>query len=667
MRRNLVGPRAVVTLATVVLALFAAGSAFAQGTSTYSDDWRVVSIPNQYITGKLGVSGTASSYDTAGRWSVVLAGGDPEVKGDDGIPLVFMGDVSPAGYFGYWKVKVGTKIYIIGDSNSGYWSKTPVYYATPPAGYGVGRSGGFIDSEWTITETAVAVATVRIRMSLVRDQVRFELLLTNKAKTAASIGLQMHGDVTINSGDLNEFAFIPGIGYVRQGASLVGPRATLLSGSSIPAVLEVVDAVEAPVTDARLTLGQQDAVMPDYVAFGEWNQVCSTAPATWWLPTDFAPDPLESISDLAYVLCWSPRALAAGASKKIVTYYGCGAASAAWNYRAGARMEVDSAALAVQGPRALKYNTDDAKTTSGDVDPTPFTVKAYLYNMAIDPGPYNLEDVTVTLYLPKGLELEAQVPAQTAQQTIGSVDVNSEALPVSWSITANGRYCGELEYFVTARAASGWQQVVSRKIMVPATKQSVLRSGYQLVSVPFTFNNPGIDHVFGLSKGTYGARYYDPKTGQYLPLSQLKAGQSFWLYYSGVPFGGNLPFTVAADAAIVGHDTGKQTKEQYVDIQPGWNLVGNPFVYPVYWGQVMVYNRVTNTTVSLDQAVTNNWLSKTIFTWIPDSGAYESFKDGGKLLLPWRGYWVRAKYPVTLVFRPAVFLGTDVTANADGT
>ena len=74
-----------------------------------------------------------------------------------------------------------------------------------------------------------------------------------------------------------------------------------------------------------------------------------------------------------------------------------------------------------------------------------------------------------------------------------------------------GEYSGALQYFITARASSGWQQVVSRTIMVPATKWCLLRGGYQLVNVPFTFNNMAIEHAFsppgsGLPRGSFAGK-----------------------------------------------------------------------------------------------------------------------------------------------------------------
>jgi hypothetical protein len=562
--------------------------------------------------------------------------------------------------FGYWKIRIGDKIKLIGDLNNGYWAKNPAAYPVPPPGLGVGRAGGFIEAEWVASEKDVTLATVKIKMSVVRDQARFEFTLTNSGAATQNIGLQMNGDVMVDANDSSGFAFLPGSGYVRSSASLTKSYGTVLTGSAIPEVFETYDSVENPVTVARNTLKLQDCVSPDYVAIGEWGALVGTAN---WVADYYKPDPMVAVNDLAWALVWNPRVLGPGGSRKIVTYYGVGAANAVWNYRIGTRMEQDSVAFAVQGPRSLKY--DSTKTEKEYIDPASFDIKAYIYNLATDPGPYELADVSVSLYLPPGLELTT-IPQQNAQQPIGRVQINSESLPATWTVHATGEYLGELEYFVTARDVSGWQQVVSRKIMVTATKKSVFRNGYQMMCVPFTFNNNATDHAFGLTPGSFAAKYYDPVTGQYLPVKQVKPGQAFWMYVAGVAKGRTQPFQLAADAAIIGEEFGKQSREQYVDLKPGWNLIGNPFVYPVYWGQVAVYDRASNLTVSLDQAVTNGWLSKTVFSWLPASGAYESFKDNSRFLMPWRGYWVRAKSPIALVFRPAVAPGSDVTAKPGG-
>ncbi len=652
-------------LATLVVIL---GSAVGGQAQQFSSDAWWESLSNRYISIDLGVRGTVKldqnspEWQIAGRWSVSAREGDPEIANDNNYPLVYFGDVCPAHYFGYWKIRIGDTVYLVGDSNTGYWSKIPYAYVIPPPGLGLGRTGGYIDGEWTVRSAGADLATMRIRMSIVRDQCRFEITLTNKSAVSQTLGLCMTGDVMVEATDRGGYPYIPGKGYVRTTAVAPKPYPIILTGSKIPAFFETYDSVENPGVVARNTLTLQDCTPPDYLAIGEWDELVG---ATNWPPDDYKPDVSKAVDDLTWVLVWNPTALAPGSSRKVVTYYGIGAASASWNYRVGTRMEPDSVVLAVQGPRSLKYNS---VTGTNYLEGQPFSIKAYIYNLATDPGPYELDDVTVTLYLPPGLELAPIVP-QTAQQNLGKVQVNSESLPASWEVQATGEHCGELEYFVTARAASGWQQIVSRKIMVPATKKGTLRSRWQLMHVPFTFNNTFVEHAFGMPRSSFGAFYYDTRSNTYLSLSQLQPGQGFWMYMnpSGLPADQVLPFVLASDAAIVANQLGRQLDEYHINLFSGWNLIGNPFVYPVYWGQVLVWNRSTNTTVSLDQAVTNGWLSKTIFTWISSSNSYESYSSDETLLLPWRGYWVRAKYPVTLIFRPSVPPASDVTAKPDGT
>jgi len=652
--------------AVALLVVLCAAAAVAQELSGGAE-WAEMS--NRYIYAQLGVSGTVkptsdTEWDIPGRWLVGTAEGDPETTADNRHALVYfprnLATTVPCEYFGFLKVKVGDKVKMVGDSNAGYWSRTPYAYTTPPPGYGLGKTGGYIDAEWTVTDGSAALAKLRIRMSLVRDLCRFEFTLVNSAAVAQSIGLQMTADVFVDENSTSGFSYVPGYGYTYSSAVANKPYPVLVTGNSVPAYLDTYDSVESPAVVARNVLREQDCTSPDALVLAEFGELAS---GSNWMPDDFAPDYMMPINNLAWAVTWQPKALGAGASRKIVTYYGVGAASSVWTYRAGSRTQQDHVCLAVQGPRSLQY--DSTLLGTNDLDPSPFTIKAYLYNLASDTGPYDLDDVTVTLYLPAGLEL-ASTTTQSAQQSIGRVPVNSEALPASWTVQATGEYCGELEYFVTARASSGWQQVVSRKIIVPATKRLVLRSGWQMIHVPFTFNNPAIEHAFGLPRGSFAAKYYNPATGQYYTVDQLVPGKAFWMYVSNVQTGKTQSHKLVADAAIIGEDFGKQAREQYVNLDPGWNLVGNPFVYPVYWGQVQVYSRISNTTVTLDQAAKNGWLSKTVFAWVPGSTVYDNFKDSDKLLLPWRGYWVRAKYPITLVFRPSVPPASDVTTKPGG-
>lgn len=624
-----------------------------------------VTLVNRYISAFLGNGGTIDvggtgndkvSYDTAARWSVVTVDGDPETLADDNHELVYYGLVSPANNFGYFKVKIGNDVRMVGDSTTGQWSKAPAAYDPPRPGTGLGRSGGYMDCEWKITTGATIL--VKIRMNLVRDQVRFELNLTNTGTTSKSVGLGMFGDVDVDNTDSEGYAFLPGIGRVEYPSSVMPAYGAMLSGKNVPNIFETYDDLSNPGCVARNTIGEQDCTKPDYIALGNYSDLSGV---NVWLPAGYVPDDNE-LEDISWLMCWNQQLLKPRQTRTYVTYYGVGAASSMWTYRSGTKLQSDSALLAVQGPRTLKY---DSTTGQNDLSPSSFFIKAYVNNLATDSGPYELKDVSTFLYLPPGLELVPE-DGNTAKQDVGTVKINSEALPVEWKVTANGNYSGELTYYVIARAASGWQQIVTRTIMVPATKKTIFKSGWLLVNVPFTFNYAEIDHVLGLNLGSFRAIYFDPDQNTYIPVTQVEPGRSFWMLVDNMSFGQTQPIELADDTAIVGGQYGMQQDEMTVSIKSGWNMIGNPFVYPIYWGQVLVHNEYTNVTVTLNQAVANSWISKTLYAWNPDKRIYETVKDDQSLLMPWSGYWVQAKTPVTLVFRPAAFPGSSVKALPGG-
>lgn len=644
--------RAVAVCSVLVLIACASG-VWAQ------DDERVVlaELGSPYIRTGIGdFWGLDEGRYVRGSFAVVTQKGDPETVGDDDRVILY----------GVWKIRVGDQVRVIGDPASGSWSRVPVAYVLPPPGLGLGRTGGYIEGEWTTTISEGVTIAAALNFRIVRDQVRLEITLRNNSATPQSVGCAMEGYL-INANSLTiGYPFIPGIGVNRIGAYPVRATGMLMGGSSIPAFFEVFDDMEKPSTVVRATLDGQDCVKPDYLAIAD--HYADFYDFSTWLPEGYTPDPMRPIDDFSYLVCWNARALAPSATRRIVTYAGVGAATARWTNVIRQKVEPDYGVLAVQGPRTIKYNST-GPAANYDLSPQPFTVSAYVYNLNTDPGPYAMQNVTASIYLPPGLELAAE-PGNTVTKTIGPVLANSEALPVTWKVRATGQYCGELVYSVSASDPTGWQQTVARKIMVPATRRSLFNFGWQLMHVPFGFSNPQIDRAFGLRWGTFGARYWDPVesaiTNAYLPVTQLAPGKAFWMFVGGMSWGETQPIQLAADAVIVGESVGKQVFDQYVPLQKGWNMIGNPFVYPVYWGQVLVYNEVANLTVSLDQAVSYDWLSRTIFEFNSQKYAYDALKDNSALLNPWKGYWVRAKQPVTLIFRPSVYPAGDVTANLGG-
>jgi len=722
----------VAALLCIGVALLVTGSVCAQdpGLSLFRDTpaypWRgdpndypqIVTLKNDYIACLVGKCCQVLTHhlhddDSDGRWdkwattpevkwrcngrySVGTVHGDPETLEDDNMPITFMAN-APCHYFAYWKLKIGNDIHMIGDGASGGWYSDPqqqawydpTLYLSPPADMlkkepTLGVTGPFIRGIWRTTGPNGSEIRTEIRIHLVRDLARFEYRITNYGTVAENVGFSQNGDVEVgdaiailmteeNGGgygpfDNRNYAFLAGLGATvpvsKQHALQFGWPDT----PPVPNSFDVYDDVQNPVNATRNVLGLEDATKPDYVAIGDYNDLFHN---NMWLPTDYKPDPLHIITDMTWVLCWDQKPLAPNITRTIVTYYGLAAATARWTYQLGSRSVRDSAVLAVQAPKSVRY--DSTIGISPEISPSSFSVKAYIYDLATDPGPNDLRDANVTISLPPGLRLVAGVPDNDPRKPVEMIGLNSESEPIVWQVEATGEYCGELPIYVSVldNDPSGkyWQQSVTRNIFVPAVKRSQFAYGWQLMHVPFSFNNPYLTpagNVFGLTPGRFAAKYYNAELKTYLPVTQLQPGQAFWMFVEGLSWKQTQPFFLP-DAMIVGEalGTGKQALEQRIQLYRGWNMFGNPFVYPVYWGQVLVY-RYGYGTVTLDEAVSMRLLDKTLFSWNTSKLDYDITGDKSILLNPWKGYWVNARQPVTLIFRPAAFPSGDVTANPGG-
>ena len=140
-------------------------------------------------------------------------------------------------------------------------------------------------------------------------------------------------------------------------------------------------------------------------------------------------------------------------------------------------------------------------------------------------------------------------------------------------------------------------------------------------------------------------------------------GEGFWLY---VPDSSSGLFTVADDRHIAGAPNGVQTDSIWVTVKPGWNLVGNPFLYPVYLSEISVYNKTENLAVPMEQAIKSGWINSTLYDWNASKNGYSFLRDLDAVLMPWKGYWVRSKYELVLIFTPVQYPSGSIAAPSGG-
>ncbi len=709
---------ALYALVCIALGLLAAGLAGAQveyPTTYPSIDWEnsdpaYVSLENDYIQCNVGQSGTMKVYaqcddaddgddsifhgdkvpddDThswgvSGRYGIVAMSGDPDIADDDNRSLTYMG-MYPCHYFGYWKLKIGNDMRMVGDGGSGSWYSEnqfsqimiPTLYLSPPSDISdkgsLGRTGPYVRGIWRTTGGNGSTILTEIRIHLVRDLVRFEYRITNAGSKSEYVGFCQNGDVEVGDPvyitkdngyygpyDNQNFAYIAGKGAAYP---FTKQSAMIYRGQSVPDSFEVYDDVQNPTNVTRNILSLGDATKPDYAAIGEYNDLFHK---DMWPPTGYKPVSDHVISDMCWVLCWDQKTLAPGATRTIVTYYGMGASTSEWTYLSSKTATRDSAVLSVQAPRSLKYDSTAVVSNEPELSPSTFTVKAWVYNLATDPGLYDLRDVDATIYLPKGLELVEGVDDNDATKEMGEIDLNNESSPVEWTVAATGECAGRLPIYVSVvDHETNWQQTVVRYITVPATKRGQFTYGWQLMSVPFSFNDFTLSHVFGLTSGTFSAKYWNGSSN--LTMTQVKTGQGFWMYVLNGPTWQNpQTFYLVDDTAIVGADSA-QTKTFSITLKKGWNMIGNPFVYPIYWRQILVGNVTTNVAIPMADAISNNWLDSTLFGWNTDKWSYDILKNTDVMLDPWKGYWIYARRAVKLIMQPPLIPNGNVTAYSGG-
>lgn len=88
-----------------------------------------------------------------------------------------------------------------------------------------------------------------------------------------------------------------------------------------------------------------------------------------------------------------------------------------------------------------------------------------------------------------------------------------------------------------------------------------------------------------------------------------------------------------------------------VEMPAGWQLIGNPFHYPVLLSSLRFV--CNGTTLNYQEAVQAQCLVDGLWEWQDEiSGSGYVFKNQAVTLNPWSGYWVRLLKPATIIFEP---------------
>lgn len=156
-----------------------------------------------------------------------------------------------------------------------------------------------------------------------------------------------------------------------------------------------------------------------------------------------------------------------------------------------------------------------------------------------------------------------------------------------------------------------------------------LVAGWNMVSVPYEPVDPSAYAVFDHCGSLYNQLFlYVPGAGYgYYPgdFTEVHAGVGYW-----------LKLTAAVSEDVVGHRVGDPAP---VPLEAGWNLVGHPQDGDVALSACSVTDGIQ--TLSFAEAGSAGWIQPVMYCYVPGSG-YQSQDAGSGVLVPWRGYWLKA-------------------------
>ncbi|MDT7961224.1 MAG: FlgD immunoglobulin-like domain containing protein, partial [Armatimonadota bacterium] len=175
-------------------------------------------------------------------------------------------------------------------------------------------------------------------------------------------------------------------------------------------------------------------------------------------------------------------------------------------------------------------------------------------------------------------------------------------------------------------------------------------AGLHLIGIPVQLDNPDVQSLFGFQNNQWAT--YNPATGQYVqhPDSATAAqiGRGYWVL---------LPNAVQPN--IVGNLPDPE-QSYTVALQPGWNLIANPWTEPLVWNRAATQVRVNGVLYALDSSSAQQFVEPYLWGWEPNpsnpqQGRYRLVYDAQLLngidnqLQPWRGYWIYAHQPCELI------------------
>jgi hypothetical protein len=419
--------------------------------------------------------------------------------------------------------------------------------------------------------------------------------------------------------------------------------------------------VLGPTPDVSNSQGQSDITPVDEIEFGDAVNMTAGLAANVNNPQvrDILIPDTEPGFDLVWTEKWYPALVQPGATRTIISYY-----RSIWgdsDYSDGYAAVVDTPkefSVYSGSPTSLEPTDVNGNPTTSPIDfdyPINDTGKVLPLQVNIDnTGPFGIAtqetpmtNVQVTLQLPQGL---SDASGNTRITNYISAIQPREVGSTTFYITADPHMQGPLQYTVTITPSLGATKQITGYINLGATANLRINQGANLVTIPYNLNNPSWEAALGLTQNTdFEAFNWDPTAQEYEPSTGPIRGQGTWIVAANnqgyIALNGN-PTTPTDEIPPA---TGLANP---VVLQPGWNLIANPYNYPIPLGQLQGVPLHTSNVYTYDEMLANSVIEGSLAYYDPTQQQYTYIGADTDQLLPNYGYWVYSTQAVAIEFPP---------------
>lgn len=647
------------TIASLIgLGLVIPGAAFAQtgwsfrcidpeNDTPFSDDYGLQNLENDLIGVTLGVSGTvthggqngpcfgptARTLDAAGRIGFYSGReGSVQTDFDNFLAYTYGAPSEPVGDYGFVRILKGDNTtansVLFGDGGLGTVFR--------------GASNRYVIANWSDADVAVV-----LRLSVIGDAVRMRWRMTNLTEEALDLGLLFAqytgmmtsgGQTDSQTGANTALTARAGIGGI--------PKFTAdgyLGMVNMPTTRPVRTEYHLRNTSSRFpsyvdfAFGQteyygmrienvpsanfQDATSADQITIGDWFFMLqgNNARQSVFGDNTGLPETADVAADEFGFLQRFPVATVSPGGFRDVVHYVRNTWSVG-DYR-------DPYMTVVDAPKTVGTNPSGVN----GLDNNPFTIRVYVDNQFAEiDKEVNLSNTRIRIVLGNGMEL---ADGEVDSKIIPTILPNGIA-SVDFQVRGTGLVFGDIPYQVFVTPDPGPARTLSGSIQFAAVPRLSKPAGPTMVGMPYTFNDASLNAILGLQAGVdYQAYRWEPRSEEYVPVATPVRGVGYWLVFAN-PFVGQLLGAQFAEDAGTG---GLRTP-----LYRGWNLISNPYNYPVKLADLnLVISSTENSGVlSWTEAVSNGAVNGGLAFYNTDGGFYDFISNPDTFISPLQAYWL---------------------------